>query len=49
MALNKNLVSVIKEVVTLHNGDVQVDSVEGVGSMFTIRLPLRVEVEIADA
>jgi K+-sensing histidine kinase KdpD len=41
--------SVVKEIVTLHNGDVQVESSEGVGSTFTVRLPLKVDVEAIDA
>lgn len=32
--------SVVKEIVSLHGGDVQVESVEGAGSTFTIGLPL---------
>ncbi len=31
---------VVKEIVTLHGGAVRVDSVEGIGSTFTISLPL---------
>jgi signal transduction histidine kinase len=31
---------VVKEIVALHGGDVMVDSHEGAGSTFTVRLPL---------
>lgn len=31
--------SVVKEIITLHGGDVQAESIEGAGSTFTIRLP----------
>jgi PAS domain S-box-containing protein len=34
---------VVKELVSLHNGSVQVDSSEGQGSRFTVLLPLRVQ------
>ena len=31
---------VVKEIVTLHGGSVAVESIEGSGSTFTIRLPI---------
>lgn len=40
--------SVVKEIVSLHQGDVQVESVEGAGSTFTIDLPLAIDQAVAE-
>jgi signal transduction histidine kinase len=41
--------SVVKEIVTLHSGDVKVESTEGEGSTFIISLPRATEAEAVDA
>lgn len=41
--------AVVKEIVVLHSGDVEVESVEGEGSTFTIRLPLAIDKAIVNA
>jgi len=41
--------AVVKEIVTLHSGNVKVESTEGEGSTFTISLPRAAEAEAADA
>jgi two-component system sensor histidine kinase SenX3 len=35
--------SIVKHIASIHGGDVRVWSVEGQGSTFTVRLPLRLE------
>ena len=41
--------AVVKEIVTLHSGDVNVESIEGQGSTFTFSLPRAAAAETADA
>jgi len=41
--------AVVKEIVSLHDGDMQVESVEGAGSTFTIHLPLTMDEAPIDA
>jgi two-component system, OmpR family, sensor histidine kinase SenX3 len=41
--------SIVKHIASIHGGDVRVWSVEGQGSTFTVRLPLRIEPEAEQA
>ena len=40
--------SIVRQVVNLHNGEISVESTPGVGSRFTVKLPLEQDIEGED-